>query len=731
LPKWVERATQPTHPFISQDANAVPGDYLPEIKLFLDRRSGWIPDEDYRFIYGFVGYLDGTANFTHTLEHPSATRTYISVELAREGQKADMRANPGWISVFHGTSFYALSGVNQWGVLAGTDPDLHGILTVDGKLLVGTYTSPLFKTAVGYATPHKMFGTDRWFRVVLELYGREADVKKISRKGGNQQWIFPEQSLTLHRMIFMPNAPPDVNEQRFMTWEPALEALLEWQVPPEPVVRILQPPPPPAPKPKSKALAKAKTPPIPIKCGICPSSNVVATATGWTCKDCGFFQRQKDPPVVTPTSKGSQWQIDDPVIDHLPRNSLSKGQSKGSALPPRQDFRRTKSPLVPPPPPPIRSLPNLAPSSVGRPRWMCLAHNSRWQEEWTEYCGDHQDALHEAHDKFNAGDGPPGTTLYQGKKTTWDIDFIAMTQTNPKTKTVRVIALEEQVPVDLTYVDAGPARLPYKPAWNLDTDPIAPSKASLILCNLPCEFSIFNVENRSSHRCGERCKLPHQHYGACNCNGHTALQDLQAFASKSDEVLLEAPPPPPDPLDRSGSWDAMQKFKELREEREASGTWESAQEVHSPSPESDPDVGWSYDRSTQEWTPPPRRDQDSDKAKQARKGSHSRSRSPTHTPDDDNWGTWAGDEAASSQEPGSQEQGPLAPWRDQYHGTAAEADADTDLNDIAQESDPYPGWRQSESGFWWRRRQSGEKRRGKPRVPKEDKETREPSRDRQ
>jgi hypothetical protein len=362
---------------------------------------------------------------------------------------------------------------------------------------------------------------------------------------------------------------------------------------------------------------------------------------------------------------------------------------------------------------------------------MCLAHNSRWQEEWTEYCGDHQDALHEAHDKFNAGDGPPGTTLYQGKKTTWDIDFIAMTQTNPKTKTVRVIALEEQVPVDLTYVDAGPARLPYKPAWNLDTDPIAPSKASLILCNLPCEFSIFNVENRSSHRCGERCKLPHQHYGACNCNGHTALQDLQAFASKSDEVLLKAPPPPPDPLDRSGSWDAMQKFKELREEREASGTWESAQEVHSPSPESDPDVGWSYDRSTQEWTPPPRRDQDSDKAKQARKGSHSRSRSPTHTPDDDNWGTWAGDEAASSQEPGSQEQGPLAPWRDQYHGTAAEADADTDLNDIAQESDPYPGWRQSESGFWWRRRQSGEKRRGKPRVPKEDKETREPSSDRQ
>ena len=180
-------------------------------------------------------------------------------------------------------------------------------------------------------------------------------MKKIKRRGPNHQWIFPEQSLRLNRMIFLPNAPPSANEPRFMTWEPSLEALLEWQYPPVPVLRILQPPPPPpAPKPKSKAL------PIPIKCGICPGSNVVATATGWTCKDCGFVQRQKVPAVVTPTSKGSQWQIDDPLIDHLPRNSLSKGQSKGSAPPTRQDVRRPTQPPLPPPPP-IRSLAILAP----------------------------------------------------------------------------------------------------------------------------------------------------------------------------------------------------------------------------------------------------------------------------------------------------------------------------------------------------------------------------------
>ena len=172
LPTWIERATQPTHPLIEQDANAEPGDYLPEIKQFLDRRSAWIPDEDYRFIYGFVGYLDETADFTHTVEHPSATKNYISVGLARRDQVPDVYAQPGWVRVFHGTSFYALTGVNPWGLLAGTDPDLHGILAVEGKLLVGDDTTPFFATAVGYATPHRMFGTERWFRVVLEPYGR-------------------------------------------------------------------------------------------------------------------------------------------------------------------------------------------------------------------------------------------------------------------------------------------------------------------------------------------------------------------------------------------------------------------------------------------------------------------------------------------------------------------------------------------------------------------------------
>jgi hypothetical protein len=70
----------------------------------------------------------------------------------------------------------------MWGVMAGTDPALHGILTIDGQTIVGVYTTPFFQTAVGYATPQRLFGTNRWFRVVLELCGQEDDAKKNPEK---------------------------------------------------------------------------------------------------------------------------------------------------------------------------------------------------------------------------------------------------------------------------------------------------------------------------------------------------------------------------------------------------------------------------------------------------------------------------------------------------------------------------------------------------------------------
>ena len=91
MPTWVHAATQPKHPQTERDATAEPGDYLAEIKQFFDRRSAWIPNEEFRFIYGFVGWSDETQDFTRTVEHPSATTDFISVGLARRG---DGRSQP-------------------------------------------------------------------------------------------------------------------------------------------------------------------------------------------------------------------------------------------------------------------------------------------------------------------------------------------------------------------------------------------------------------------------------------------------------------------------------------------------------------------------------------------------------------------------------------------------------------------------------------------------------------
>ena len=171
----------------------------------------------------------------------------------------------------------------------------------------------------------------------MELCGRECDVKKVTRSKSNRQWIFPERSIRLLRMIILTNSPPNSNDPRYMEWNPRLEALLSWQYPPEPVGRILEsPPPPPAPK------SKPTVPPIPIKCGICQSTNIVATATGWTCEECKFeckfVQRHKAARALVATSKSSQWQFVDSLIP-TPRTSLAKGQSKGSVPPTRLDVR--------------------------------------------------------------------------------------------------------------------------------------------------------------------------------------------------------------------------------------------------------------------------------------------------------------------------------------------------------------------------------------------------------
>ena len=87
--------------------------------------------------------------------------------------------------------------------------------------------------------------------------------------------------------------------------------------------------------------------------------------------------------------------------------------------------------------------------------------DSRYNAEWMDYSGEHQEELWKAHAKFVDHAGPATTVLYYGKKTAWEINLESMKQMNQKTKTVRPIKLVTYEPVELSYVDAGPPRRPY------------------------------------------------------------------------------------------------------------------------------------------------------------------------------------------------------------------------------------------------------------------------------
>ena len=203
---------------------------------------------------------------------------------------------------------YALGSTITYGPLASTDPELHGLLVVEGVPIVGVYTSPFFDTAVGYSPPHRMFATQRFFRVVIEFFGWEAHRRTVRRRGHNVQAVFPETSLVPRRIIILPNEAPMANDNRFYSWDPRLELLLPGINMPIPTTRILPPPPPMPVAPKPRPPSKPTTM-IPRKCGVCNSRNIVETSTGWRCNGCTFEQALKSSsskakaPALQPTPK--------------------------------------------------------------------------------------------------------------------------------------------------------------------------------------------------------------------------------------------------------------------------------------------------------------------------------------------------------------------------------------------------------------------------------------------
>ncbi len=273
--------------------------------------------------------------------------------------------------------------------------------------------------------------------------------------------------------------------------------------------------------------------PIPIKCGICPSTNIVATETGWKCGaclfECIFVQRHQAARALVATSKSSQRQIIDYPMRTPPRSSPAKGQSK-SAVPASSDVRRLPvgRPPEPPGPPPIRPSTRLASESNRvRPRWRFEGVDTKHRPEWQDFREEDQERLHDAHNRL-VDHGGPAIIELTWAKSTWEINFETMTQMNVKTRNVRAITCQAIEPFDPSYHSAGPARRSVTPAWSEGTVPTTTPVYAGKAWGGPCMHWICVQDKEQpgakSYQCGKPCRLRHEHYDWCNCQGHQEVQ---------------------------------------------------------------------------------------------------------------------------------------------------------------------------------------------------------------
>jgi len=136
----------------------------------------------------------------------------------------------GWETAFHGTRWYALWLILASGVLLESDDREAG----HDFWEPGVYCSPLIPTARWYARPHIVFGDGVYHRALLEVVV-DTKRRKRERMRGGVQWVFPREAVAIRAVWLEKNAPPNVEEQRFTTWDPGLEAVPPGLSAPKPV----------------------------------------------------------------------------------------------------------------------------------------------------------------------------------------------------------------------------------------------------------------------------------------------------------------------------------------------------------------------------------------------------------------------------------------------------------------------------------------------------------------
>ena len=108
MPQWTEHSTHPVHPRFEPEENHDAAMYMDAVQQFFERRTDWMPRDDERLAFGYIGFNDDNRSFSRALDHPSANRQIICVTVQRHFR------HPGsaWTEVYHGTSPgspYALS----------------------------------------------------------------------------------------------------------------------------------------------------------------------------------------------------------------------------------------------------------------------------------------------------------------------------------------------------------------------------------------------------------------------------------------------------------------------------------------------------------------------------------------------------------------------------------------------------------------------------------------------
>ena len=484
-----------------------PADYIPLFTEFLKQRP-WLTDHGHQLgITLPVGGMKGGL-LNREIDVSCVTingRSYVALTIIRDPNEPDLsvpcfaNSMTPWLKAYHGTSGYSIAVILGYGLMASDDPELGHHLLEDKP---GCYSTPVFSTARGYACPHRMFGSGQFCRFVVELLtdpNRRNDVKK-GRKD-NIQWINPERSTRVERILVETNSGASASDHRYLTFEAALEAF--------PVIQGIHRPDPILcfrdynSEAESAGLASMSIPQI--KCPICGHSFLILDRDPQylICTECEYSRKMAPIAVITATLRGRMRATDPYGADTSVQSDQDSVKSEGSVktecksecksespVPPWQKDRQVKpvpscstgarrrDAVTHAPSVGAMVLSQVRPVRPGfetriqrrssvhnddtRSRWQVDLGGSRWSgatswpdhnSSWSDFHDCHQPILSDAHQAFLRNTGPPQLTL-KHKKETWGIDLDRMTQRNLSTETVRDIRFgPKDPPIKLQYHD--------------------------------------------------------------------------------------------------------------------------------------------------------------------------------------------------------------------------------------------------------------------------------------